>query len=125
LGIAHNVLFLGPRPVDDLGAYLVQADILVSPRLKGNNTPMKIYSYMGSGKAILATKIQSHTQVLDDASAELVVPEVDEVARGFDDLVGSENRRAELGKAASILADEKYSYPAFQKKIKDIYARIQ
>ena len=125
LGIAQNVFFLGPRPVDDLGAYLVQADILVSPRLKGNNTPMKIYSYMGSGKAILATKIQSHTQVLDDASAELVAPEADEVARGFDDLVANKNRRAELGKAASILADEKYSYPAFQKKINDIYARIQ
>ena len=125
LGIAQNVFFLGPRPVDDLGAYLVQADILVSPRLKGNNTPMKIYSYMGSGKAILATKIQSHTQVLNDACAELVAPEADEMAQGFDDLVASINRRAELGRAASILADEKYSYPAFQKKIKDIYSRIQ
>jgi len=124
LGISQKVLFLGPRPVDDLGAYLLQADILISPRLKGRNTPMKIYSYMGSGKAILATRIHSHTQVLDDACAALVAPDADEVAKGFDGLVADRKRRAELGKAASILADEKYSYPAFQKKIKDIYSRI-
>jgi len=124
LGISQKVLFLGPRPVDDLGAYLVQADMLVSPRQKGKNTPMKIYSYMGSGKAILATKIESHTQVLVEACAVLVAPEADEIARGFDGLVTDKNKRDELGKAASLLADEKYSYPAFQKKIKDIYDRI-
>ncbi len=124
LGIAQKVFFLGPRPVDDLGEYLVQADILVSPRMKGKNTPMKIYSYMGAGKAILATKIQSHTQVLDDSSAALVTDEVDDFARGFDDLAADDKKRKQLGKAAGRLAREKYSYPAFQKKISDIYARI-
>ena len=34
---------------------LRQADVLVSPRLKGLNTPMKIYSYLDSGSAVLAT----------------------------------------------------------------------
>jgi len=85
---------------------------------------MKIYSYMGAARAILATKIQSHTQVLDDSNAELVAPQAIEMARGFDRLTADKDRRSELGKAASMLAEEKYSYPAFEKKITDIYARI-
>lgn len=125
LGIADKTYFLGPRPVDDLAEYLKQADILVSPRWKGSNTPMKVYSYMGAGKAILATKIQSHTQALDDSNAELVAPQAVEMARGFDRLAADKDRRYKIGNAASILAKEKYSYPAFKKKIKDIYARIE
>src|SRR5690606_18125539 len=42
---------VGARPVSQLGAYLRQADILVSPRTLGQNTPMKVYSYMQAGKA--------------------------------------------------------------------------
>ncbi|MEA2116836.1 MAG: glycosyltransferase, partial [Thermodesulfobacteriota bacterium] len=48
LGIGEKVLFAGRRPVADLYYYLLQADILVSPRSKGFNTPMKIYSYLDS-----------------------------------------------------------------------------
>ena len=49
--------------------------MLVSPRLKGLNTPMKIYSYLDSGSAVLATRLRTHTQVLDDGIAYLVEPE--------------------------------------------------
>ncbi|MCW5199025.1 glycosyltransferase, partial [Desulfobulbus sp. F3] len=55
LGISGRVFFIGPRPASALGMYLAQADVLASPRTEGENTPMKIYSYMDSGKAILAT----------------------------------------------------------------------
>ena len=72
LGISQRVYFLGPRPVSQLNDYLSQADILVSPRLKGVNTPMKIFSYLDSGRPIIATDISSHTQVLDSGCALLV-----------------------------------------------------
>jgi glycosyltransferase involved in cell wall biosynthesis len=65
LGIAAQVHFLGPRPLANLSGYLRQADILLSPRILGQNTPMKVYSYMQAGRAILATNIRSHTQALD------------------------------------------------------------
>ena len=66
LGIDQAVHFLGPKPVSALGDLLREADVLVSPRLKGLNTPMKIYSYLDSGTAVLATRLRTHTQVLDD-----------------------------------------------------------
>ena len=63
--VASRVTFLGPRPLADLPALLQQADILLSPRTEGDNTPMKIYSYMNAERAILATDLRTHTQVLD------------------------------------------------------------
>ena len=48
-----------------MGSLVAAADVLVSPRIKGVNTPMKIYAYLNSGKPILATDIESHSQVLD------------------------------------------------------------
>src|SRR5262249_8651565 len=53
LGIAAHVHLLGPRPVATLGAYLEQATVVVSPRIRGLNTPMKIYSYLDSGTPLL------------------------------------------------------------------------
>ncbi len=38
-------------------AFLALADVLCSPRVKGENTPFKIYSYLASGKPIVATRI--------------------------------------------------------------------
>ncbi len=36
------------------------ADVLISPRISGMNTPMKAYTYIASGKPIVATKITAH-----------------------------------------------------------------
>ena len=55
----------------------------MSPRLKGLNTPMKIYSYLDSGSAVLATRLRTHTQVLDDELAYLVEPEPAALGRGL------------------------------------------
>ena len=65
-GSPQSVIFMGPRPLASLAGLLRQADVLVSPRLKGLNTPMKIYSYLDSGSAVLATRLRTHTQVLHD-----------------------------------------------------------
>lgn len=57
------------------GHYLKQADILVSRRTQENNTPMKIYSYLNSGKAVLVTRPPTHTRMLNDDVAYLVAPD--------------------------------------------------
>ena len=42
-------------------AFVALADMLLSPRSKGTHTPLKLYSYLRSGKPILATDILAHT----------------------------------------------------------------
>lgn len=123
-GADRHVRFLGSRPIKQLGSYLGQADILCSPRLKGVNTPMKIYSYMAAGRAILATDIMSHNQVLDAACALLVPPTPAAMAEGLRRLVRDDELRAALGAASAKRAGDNYSLPAFEARIARAYATI-
>ena len=122
--IASDVIFLGPRPLDHLQHYLHQADILCSPRRKGVNTPMKIYSYMASGRAILATDIQSHTQVLDASTAKLVEATPSGLAEGLTELGKSASLREALGRNAALRARSDYSLAAFERRLATAYRQI-
>jgi glycosyltransferase involved in cell wall biosynthesis len=124
LGLEARVAFLGARPVSQLGAYLAQADVLVSPRLTGHNTPMKLYSYLAAGKAVLATRIRSHTQVLSDEDALLVEPTPAALARGLDALLRSPALRERLGSAARRLAATRYSVTQFRASVASAYRRL-
>ena len=124
LGIDRNVRFLGPRPLDQLSAYLSQADILVSPRIKGNNTPMKLYSYLASGKAVLATNLLTHTQVITRDVALLADPTPESFGEGMLQLIQDSHLRGTLGQAAQKLVKEKYSYPAYRQKLNAAYDHL-
>lgn len=123
-GVEKHVRFLGSRPIKQLGGYLSQADILCSPRLKGVNTPMKIYSYMAAGRAILATDIMSHNQVLDETCALLVAPTPSAMAEGLRRLISDGELRAKLGAASAKCAGDNYSLSAFEARIARAYATI-
>src|SRR5690606_13705003 len=123
-GVAERLHFIGARPVGQLNGYLAQADILVSPRILGGNTPMKIYSYMQSGKAILATQIRSHLQAIDATCAELVPAEPQAMADGMVRLTRDAERRRRLGLAARERAQREYSLPVFQRKLQLAYERM-
>lgn len=124
LGIQKKVFFCGPRPVELLGYYLRQADILVSPRTQGNNTPMKIYSYLDSGRPVLATRLPTHTQVLDDAISLLVNADPVAMAAGIVRLADNRDFREALGSSARERVAQEYSYPAFQRKLLGFYQRM-
>ncbi len=117
LGITNMVHFMGPKPVKEVGDIVAAADVLVSPRITGVNTPMKIYAYLNSGRPILATDIESHTQVL---SAEIAVlePAVPErFAEGMCRLASDPVLRNKLAEKAAKVAMEKYSDRAFEKTV--------
>jgi glycosyltransferase involved in cell wall biosynthesis len=54
--------------------YMGLAEVLVSPRLEPYTTPLKIFSYMASGRPIVATDLPTHTQLLDAEAAILGPP---------------------------------------------------
>ena len=125
LGLGDRVHFTGSRPLAQLEAYLRQADFLVSPRTKGVNTPMKIYSYMASGKPLLATAIPSHTQVLDDSCALIVPPDPAGIAGGLVKLATDAEYGTRIGSAAARIAKEKYSLQAYRKKLLEVYRHLE
>ncbi|MCB0331186.1 MAG: glycosyltransferase family 4 protein [Bdellovibrionales bacterium] len=116
--------FLGPRPVAHLAAYLQQADILTSPRVLGNNTPMKIYSYIHCGKPLLATNLPTHSQVLDNNVALLCEPTPEAFSKGLIRLLADEMLRERLAKAAYLLAEEKYTFEVFSRRLNELYDRV-
>ncbi|MFN2355876.1 MAG: glycosyltransferase family 4 protein, partial [Desulfopila sp.] len=124
LGIAERCRFFGPRPVNDIGAYLDQADILLSPRTTGNNTPMKIYTYLAAGKALLATRIYSHTQALDDSIACLVEPSSQGIAEGLSRLCSDPGLRERLGSAAQRRAKKRHSFHFFRQQLTNFYRQL-
>jgi len=112
-GIADVTIFAGERPASEIPAYLLACDVLVSPRSKGTNTPLKIYQYLRSGKPIVATRLVTHTQVLSDDTAILTGASPDEFARGILTALDDPARAAAVGRRALELAETKYSYEAY------------
>lgn len=121
LGIDATVHFIGPRPLDRLAVYLSQADILMSPRVKGQNTPMKLYSYLHSGKAVLATDMPTHTQVLNSRVAMLAGTTPESYSEGIVALVNDEELRHDLGQAGRRLIETRHTYSAFRTQVNGLY----
>ncbi|MFB0565082.1 MAG: glycosyltransferase family 4 protein [Candidatus Aminicenantaceae bacterium] len=119
LGIADKVVFTGKVPPEKVPSFIFLADVLVSSRLAGTNTPLKIYSYMKSGKPLVATNLWTHSQVLSDKISVLVEPNPQSLAEGIMFALSSEEakRRAERCKE---LAEREYTYPSYLGKISHV-----
>ncbi|HUR35524.1 MAG TPA: glycosyltransferase family 4 protein [Vicinamibacterales bacterium] len=115
-GIADVTIFAGERPASEIPAYLLACDALVSPRSRGTNTPLKIYQYLRSGKAIVATRLTTHTQVLDDDTSILTEATPAAFGKGILLALGDLAKAATIGENAQRLAETKYSYEAYLEK---------
>jgi glycosyltransferase involved in cell wall biosynthesis len=123
-GIGAITIFAGERPASEMPAYLAASDLLVSPRSRGTNTPLKIYQYLRSGKAIVATRLLTHTQVLSDDTAILTEPSAEAFARGILAAIDDPQRAAQVGARARTLAETKYSYDAYLAKTRQACAAL-
>jgi glycosyltransferase involved in cell wall biosynthesis len=125
LGIGNQVHFLGPRPLSALDGLFRRADVLVSPRIKGLNTPMKIYSYLDSGTAVLATRLRTHTQVLDDDTAYLVAPDPAALGDGLADLLSNPALRERLARQAKAYVQQEFTPEAALRKLGSFYSMME
>jgi glycosyltransferase involved in cell wall biosynthesis len=119
-----GVVFAGERPASEMPAYLLASDVLVSPRSKGTNTPLKIYQYLRSGKPIVATRLLTHTQVLSDDTAILTGASAAEFADGILAALDNPVRAAAVGRRARELAETKYSYDAYLERTRRAYSAL-
>jgi glycosyltransferase involved in cell wall biosynthesis len=120
-GAAERCVFAGKRPPAELPAFLALADVVVSPRRQGENTPFKVYTYMASGRPLVATRIPTHTQLLDDSLAVLVEPSPEGLARGIEEALGGGPSAARRAEKARALVEREYSLVHYQSKVKAAY----
>ncbi len=124
LSIYESVIFMGKQPVSQINSYMSQADILLSPRTQGVNTPMKIYSYLDSGVPVLATNLPTHTQVADPTTAYLTAEDDMSFAKGMENLSSDPELCKQLAMNAKSLIAREHSYPVFRDKLYEIYDSI-
>ncbi len=115
--IKNRVIFTGQVPPQEIASYIRCADVLVSPRIAGTNTPLKIYSYLQSGVPIVATRLLTHTQVLNDEVAVLVAPTPEDFARGILSVITDRKRAKNLRAKSVRLIEKQYSYPIYLEKL--------
>lgn len=123
-GMAAAIIFAGQRPAEEIPAFLDAADVLVSPRSLGTNTPLKIYQYLRAGRAIVATRLLTHTQVLNDEVAILTEATADGFASGILAVLADPDRARAIGARARQLADTKYSYEAYLARTRQACAHL-
>ncbi|MEO5894705.1 MAG: glycosyltransferase [Vicinamibacterales bacterium] len=123
-GIGSAVIFAGQRPAEDIPAFLDAADALVSPRSTGTNTPLKIYQYLRSGRPIVATRLLTHTQVLDDNVSVLTEATPEAYAQGILSIIEDPVYGRAVGARALHLAETKYSYDVYLARTRQAIAHL-
>ena len=124
-----NITFTGFIPNRDLPLYQAAADILLMPysrSIMGSSgtadsasvaSPMKMFEYMAAGRAIVSADLPVIREVLNEGSAVFCKPDdVGDWRLEIDELLGDEERRAELGTHARRDVD-KFSWQAREERV--------
>lgn len=116
-GVADLFDLLPPVPPERVPAFHRLADVLVAPRTRGSNTPLKIYDYLRSSRPIVATSIPAHTGVLDHGTAELVNASPQGIASGITRVLSDPQRARSITRSARKLARVEYSEEAYRESL--------
>jgi glycosyltransferase involved in cell wall biosynthesis len=125
LGMIERIHFLGPKPFETIDKYMIEADILVAPRIRGINTPMKVFPYLHSGKPVLLTDLYTHNQLLSSNEAYLAAATPREFANGIIELVNNEELRQKLGKNGKEFIEKNHVFESHKRRLNEVYDWIE
>jgi len=123
-GCADRVQFPGHIPPDILPHTLAAADILLSPRIAGGNTPLKLLDYLKAGGAIVACDNPANRLILDETNACLVPPTPQAFADGIATLADDAPLRERLSATGHQLYTSTYNYAQFKQRLADAYRQL-
>jgi glycosyltransferase involved in cell wall biosynthesis len=124
LGISGQVFLTGQLPQPEAQRLVAMSGACVSPRFSGDNTPLKIYQLMASGVPMIATRIDSHTQVLNDEISTLTGVTTEELAEGMLRVL----REPEVARAKAERArkwyEQHYARPVYLSKMQKLFRLV-
>lgn len=123
-GVLSSVFFTGNLHPNTVKCFIRRADVLVSPRTHGNNTPLKIYEYLASGKPIVATAHETHTQVLSDREAILTPCDPGSFAAGILAALDPEAGGREIGPRAVELYRRAYGPEPYMARLRQVIQQV-
>jgi glycosyltransferase involved in cell wall biosynthesis len=116
-GLLDRAVLTGMVPPTDVPAWLTSMEIAVVPYRAGAEhyySPLKLFEYMASGRAIVASRIGQVASVLEDGRTGLQCEPGDaaEMAAALERLASSADERVRLGRAARECAVREHSWDA-------------
>ena len=124
LGLDDNICFAGWLRRSDTRQLYLNCAAAVSPRSSGKNTPMKVYELIAQGVPLVATRIESHTQVLHDDICTLTGIAPAEMAEGILSVLS--NRDLARAKAARAVDwyGQHYSRRSYRDKLQRVLSLL-
>ncbi|MCH7637596.1 MAG: glycosyltransferase [Proteobacteria bacterium] len=111
------------QPRERISEYLEIADVLVSPRIQGDNIPLKIFTYMAAHRPIVATDIAAHRSLLDEGRGVLVDPTASALAKGVLSLLRRPENAAAVANRARDYMMTHHNDDAFTDLLRKLYLR--
>ncbi|MBD3405006.1 MAG: glycosyltransferase [Candidatus Lokiarchaeota archaeon] len=114
-GLSQMVVYAGFHPHDEIPKFTAASDVALcifpDTAVSHAASPLKLFEYMGSGNAIVATRVAGTAEILHDDVGLLVPPgDSQAICDATILLFLDETRRKELGRHARELVEEKYSW---------------
>lgn len=120
----ERVHFIGRVSPASLPNYLRAADVLLSPRRAGRNTPLKILDYLKAGRPIVAVEGEANRLILDEDVARLTPRDEQAFARAIVELMENDAIRQSMGASAKRRVAERFSFDEFKKRIGLCYRSV-
>jgi glycosyltransferase involved in cell wall biosynthesis len=130
LGIAPAVQFTGHVAHAEVSRLVNAADIAVVPvpAMKQEMwlSPMKLFEYMASGKAVVASAMGQIVNVVRDGETGLLVPagDVPALAGAIHRLIGNPELRTRLGHQAREDAENRHSWDQYLSQLEDVFVDV-
>lgn len=124
MDLGEHVTFTGSVHPSKIPSFVAASDLIVSPRSKGEYTPLKIYNYMRSKKPILATDLPTHTQTLNPTVSCLAKPEAEAFAEGMRRVLDDPDYAKDIASAAYRWTEEHYSDGEYLSKVATFYQDV-
>lgn len=123
-GCLNSVHFAGFVDPDELPSHLAAFDILLSPRISGMNTPLKLLDYLKVKVPVVATDCEANRLILTPEIAELTPLTPEGFAEGILRLCANPERRAALAGAGENVLREHHSFPVFKDGLRQCYEYV-
>ncbi len=118
-----NVHFLGFR--DDMAGVYASLDVLVQPSYR-EGMPMTILEAMSAGVAVVSSRVGAAADVIDDGRTGLLYPagDVPALIAAVSSLVGDEQRRKDLGRAAQAAVAAGFTVDEMARRYAEQYRKV-
>lgn len=128
LGVSNQFNYGGIKPFSEMPRIIASSDIALcifpdSP-VSHAASPLKLFEYMGCGKAIVATSVTGTTEALTQDSGRLIKPgNIDGICDVILELCKDPEQRKEIGHKARELAVRKFSWSVLTDELATLIAK--